>query len=135
MHLLLFYLSFCLEILTVLSKPSTPCNLYWLKDLNSWSPFSIIISRLVPSLVVTDINTLEHTYINDIQEHWMPVVAPYCKSPWWCVAQTNFVALPNLSSALIILKLKLFTSMTCCFQMPKVKNIELVLSKNPSPGL
>ena len=39
----------------------------------------------------------------------MPAVAPYRRSPSWCVAQTIFVALPDLpDSTLLILKQKLF---------------------------
>ena len=93
--------------MTVHGKSSSPRNLYWFKDLNSWSPFSNIISRLVPSHEVTDIKVFPHTDINDIQEHWMPAVAPYRRFPWWCVAQTLFVALPDLNSALLILKQKI----------------------------
>ena len=57
------------QILTVLGKSSTPSNLHWFKDLNSRSPFSYIISRSVPSHVVTDIKLSQHTDSNDMQEH------------------------------------------------------------------
>ena len=97
--------------LSLVSKSSTRSNLYWFKDLNSWSPFSNIISRSVPSHVVTEIKLFQHTDINDMQDHWMPAVAPHRRSPWWCMARTNFVGVPDLNSALFILKpgyLKLF---------------------------
>ena len=125
--------------MTVLVNSLTPGNLYWFKDLNSRSPFSNIISRSVPpSHVVSDIKLFQHTDINDMQEHWMPAVAPYRRSSWWCVAQTIFVALPELNSALLILNLgylKLFTLINCCFQMPKIKNTELVFSTHPGHSL
>ena len=50
----------------------------------------------------------------------MPAVAPYPRSPW-SMAQTIFVALPDFNSALLILKLKLFT-LVYDLLLPNVKN-------------
>ena len=109
---------------------TTQSDLYWLKDLSIGSPFYNIVSKSVSSLTVTDTNVHHHTDINNIKEDWMPAVAPYLVSSWWCKVRTNFWALSTLSSTLLILKLILFTLMTC----PKVTRVSLVSSQVLFPG-
>lgn len=77
-------------------------NLCWFKD--SRSTLCNIISKFVPSHGVTDVQVLQHSGINDIQNHWMPAVTSCRKSPWWCITQTFFLALLDLNAAQLIWK-------------------------------